>query len=68
MTRTIPKFNGIVVVTFKKLSKFARNNSRTSLVWVRQRIKNSFSSMDRVYGYNNMINVKLLGGLVYTTL
>jgi len=32
MTRTIPKFNGIFIAIFKKLSKFTRNSSRTSLI------------------------------------
>ena len=31
-TRTIPKFNIIVVVVFEKLSKFTRNSSWTSLI------------------------------------
>ena len=64
---TIPEFNGIVVISFKEISEFAKDYRWMKLIEVWQWIKNSLSSMNRIHGNNDSIDIGEMGSLVNTT-
>jgi len=66
-TGTIPKFNMINNVFSEKLSKFMRDGSRINLIGMRQEIKNSLGSMNRVCDDDDdALNIGNINSLIYT--
>ena len=63
---TIPKFNGIVVVFLKKLSKFTKYSCWLNLIWVGQWIKYFLCSMDRVCNNKDTFDIRKTGSLINT--
>jgi len=66
-TGTIPKFNMINNVFSEKLSKFMRDGSRINLIGMRQEIKNSLGSMNRVCDDDDdALDIGNINSLIYT--
>jgi len=67
-TRAVPKFDMILRIFGKKLSKFCGNSCRVNLIWMSGRVEDSSCDMKRVGNDNNVLDIMISDCLVYTTL
>ena len=65
--RTISEIDVIFDTNFEKTPKFLRDSCRMSLIRVRQRIEDSFCSIDRVGDDNDVFNIWSVDGLINST-
>ena len=65
MTWVFPKFNMIILISLKEISKFFRDSWRLDLIQVDQWVKNSFCHIYRVCNDYDVIYIDYLGGLIY---
>jgi len=59
ITRAVPEFDGVVNISFEKLSEFSQNYSWLELVWIR--------CMNGVHNNENFLDVGKMNSLIDTT-
>ena len=67
MTRTLPKFDWVLLMMQEEYMKFVENYSCINLVWVGWRVKNIFDDVNWICNNNDFWNIVVICGLIDTT-
>jgi len=57
LTWTIPKFKGIVMISFEKLPNFLGNGQSLDLIWINRQIKDFFHYINEVSDNNYVFDI-----------